>query len=169
MGEHIHRWLAVFAFAIALTAFLGWRALGSAGVKVGPSTAVLPNPQLTQLMQYVRPLGDTASFLAVGRETIVLPRDPFARNTLPQPSQLSRGQPSGGSTSPSTSIQWRVTATMIAGARRAAVINDMLIYVGDSVPGGGKLTSVEHDRVVVIDPKGTSHVVAVTEGETDGG
>lgn len=169
MGEHVHRWLAVVAFAIALTAFLGWRALGSAGLRAGPSAAVLPNPQLTQLMQYARPLGDTAGVLAVGRAAIVLPRDPFAKNTMPQSSRVSQGQPVGGSSGPSTGIHWRVTATMIAGAVRAAVINDVLIYVGDSVPGGGKLTSVEHDRIVVTDPKGTSHVVAVTEGETDGG
>jgi hypothetical protein len=40
-----------------------------------------------------------------------------------------------------------------------------LIYVGENVPGGGKLTSVERDRIVVTDAQGTSHVVAVKEGD----
>jgi hypothetical protein len=53
----------------------------------------------------------------------------------------------------------------MAGARRAAVINDALIYLGDPIPGGGKLTSVERDRVVVTDTKGALHTVAVKEGE----
>ena len=57
------------------------------------------------------------------------------------------------------------TATLMAGIRRAAVINDELIYLGDSIPGGGTLTSVERDRIVVTDSKGVTHTLAVKEGD----
>ena len=168
MGDHVHRWLAVVVLAIAITAFLGWRSLGSASSpRAGPSPNSLPSPQLTQLMPYSQPLGNTVGLLHVGHDNIDLPRDPFGRQVVQQASQNSGGEPSSNANrSGRVGGPWRVTATMIAGARRAAVINDMLIYVGDSLPGGGKLTSVERDRVIVTEPNGTSHVVAVKEGDT---
>jgi hypothetical protein len=61
---------------------------------------------------------------------------------------------------------YHVTTTLMAGARRAALINDQLIYVGESLPDGSKLTTVERDRVVLTDPGGVTHTVAVAgEGE----
>ena len=60
--------------------------------------------------------------------------------------------------------RWRVTATVTFGSRFGAIINDVLFYVGDSVPGGVRLTSVEKNRVVLTDPKGAVHTIAVKEG-----
>ncbi|MGH9883930.1 MAG: hypothetical protein ACREBE_00260 [bacterium] len=39
------------------------------------------------------------------------------------------------------------------------------MYIGDTLPGGVKLTAVERDRVVLTDSRGTAHSVAVKEGE----
>ena len=61
--------------------------------------------------------------------------------------------------------EWDVSATLIAGARRAALINGVLVSVGDAVPGGATLTAVERDRVVLTDQKGSAHTIAVKEGE----
>jgi hypothetical protein len=115
-------------------------------------------------MPYTQPLADTALVPRAGRAAVALARDPFGATAVAQSSQISHSA-EGADVAPRETESLHVTATMIGGARRAAVINDMLIYVGDRVPGGGKLTSVERDRVVVTDPKGTSHVVAVKEGE----
>ena len=60
---------------------------------------------------------------------------------------------------------WDVTATLIAGARRAALINGVLVSVGEAITGGVKLTVVERDRVVLTDQKGAAHTIAVKEGE----
>ena len=63
-------------------------------------------------------------------------------------------------------VAYHVTTTLMAGSRRAALINDQLIYVGERLPDGSRLTSVERDRVVVTDHNGTAHTVAVArEGE----
>ena len=62
--------------------------------------------------------------------------------------------------------KWRVSAILIGGAQRAAIINDVLVRVGDTLPGGTKLTSVEQDRVVLTESNGTAHTVAVREGES---
>ncbi len=167
MGENFHRSLAAVVIAIALTAFLGWRSLrGTESLRGAPLQAPLPSPQLTPLMPYTQPLADTVAVPRAGRVAVSLARDPFGAAVIAQSSQSSHS--SGGAvaaSAPREGASLHVTATMIGGARRAAVINDMLVYVGDQVPGGGKLTSVERDRVVVTDTKGTSHVVAVKEGE----
>jgi hypothetical protein len=164
MGENIHRSLAAIAIAIALTAFLGWRSLRGTGLPAAPSPRSLPSPQLTQLMPYSQPLADTVGVLRLAHANVVLPRDPFGPPIVPQSSEISHGTQTADAPSEGPA-PLRVTATMIAGTRRAAVINDMLVYVGDRVPGGGKLTSVERDRVVVTDPQGASHVVVVKEGD----
>jgi len=161
MAKHIHALLAVVVCAIALTLFVGWRSLGPAGTARGAALRpVLPNPQLIELMPYTKPLPDSLRVLAVDRAIITLVRDPLggrpaaAATTVAAAASSSEPKKNDG--------ELRVTATMIAGARRAAVINDELLYVGDTVPGGGKLTSVEHDRIVVTDAKG-AHVVTVKE------
>ena len=45
------------------------------------------------------------------------------------------------------------------------MINDQLFYVGESLPDGSKLTSVERDRVVVSNP---TKVFWTDEGYTKG-
>ena len=163
MDERIHRWLAVAAFGIALTAFVGWRSLGSAASPPGGTPPkALPSPQLMQLMPYSRPLDDTADMLSPGRADVVLPRDPFGEKAAPVSVRSAAGQPA---VTQDTVTHWRVSATMIGGARRAAIINDVLLYIGDTVPGGGRLTAVERDHVVVTDAKGTAHLLAVKEGD----
>jgi hypothetical protein len=100
-------------------------------------------------------------------ESIFLRRDPFLKASLPQIAQARPGAiPDSEPTSekPEES-KWSVSATLTGGPRRAAIINDELVYIGDSLPGGMRLTSVERDRVVLTDPKGAAHTVAVKEGE----
>lgn len=161
MGS-VHRLLAAAGVAIALIALVGWRSLrGTDPVRA----AAPPNPQLTPLIPYSQPLDDTLAAIRFVPVRIALARDPFGAPVVPPSSQISRTS-DGGTVAPREITVLHVTATMIGGTRRAAVINDNLIYVGDPVPGGGKLTSVERDRVVVTDPNGTSRVVAVKEGDT---
>jgi hypothetical protein len=163
MGEQIHRTLIAIVVAIALATFIGWRSLRGSGPGPGvPAAGPMPSPHLTDLMAYSQPLADTTVVKRSVRPVVTLSRDPFG--ALPvSSSEISHDD--RGVAVPKQQEGLHVTATMIAGSRRAAVINDQLIYVGDNVPGGGKLTSVERDRIVVTDPHGASHVVAVKEGD----
>ena len=167
MGNHVHRWLAASVAAIALGAFAGWRSLGDG--PTGPNMAAkpIPSPQLSQLMPYTEPSADTVATLRRGDDSIMLARDPFGPGTVPRPIRVVR-RPTPVMANSSGASLWDVTATLIAGGRRAAVINDVLIYVGDDVPwggreGGGTLTAVERDHIVITDSKGTAHKLAVKE------
>jgi hypothetical protein len=165
MAEHIHRWIAAAAVFVALTGFLGWRALGSSDPRKGGLSLATPDPQLTPLLAYSAPLADTIRILGMGDAAIMLRQDPFGRPLI-TPAERERSPVAAMPQSVDVaSPHWQVTATLMNGSRRAAVINDELIYLGDSVPGGGKLIAVERDRVTVTDARGASHTVAVKEGE----
>lgn len=165
MVDHIHRWLAVAAGFVLVTGLLGWRILGPSDARQTGLTPVATTPQLTELLAYSAPLPDTVRILGMGDAAITLGQDPFGRQLIALP---ERDRPLAAVVPRPAEVEgphWQVTATLMNGSRRAAVINDELIYLGDSVPGGGKLTAVERDRVTVTDARGASHTVAVKEGE----
>ena len=173
MDDRVHRSLAVSTLVIALVASAGWRALGdpvpggrgARAVTAAKPVLLVPNPGLDQLIPYAAPLSDSVAEVAVEAPAISVRRDPFADAPEPAPVRESP-RPDAKSAEgqhETRGLELSVTATLVAGARRAAVINDSLIYVGGVVPGAGRLTAVESDHVVVTDAKGTAHTVAVKE------
>jgi hypothetical protein len=164
MGERIHRWLAVAAAVIVIAGVAGWRSLHGAGtLRAASVPAPIPSPELAQLIPYSAPIVDTPRILPPARDSITMPRDPFAERPLAR--VIAAMPDTEHAAAPKVPAeQWRVTTTLMAGTRRAALINDELIYVGDPLPGGGGiLTSVERDHVVVKDTKGATHTVAVVK------
>ncbi len=162
MSAHVHRWLGAGASAILLVGVVGWSALG-----VSNETGVaVPNPGLSHLTPFAGSVSDSLPG-ATPDESVALRRDPFAPRALPT---VHLGFDPTGATMDTTrpkiaEPKWHVSAILIGGAQRAAIINDVLVRVGDTLPGGTKLTSVEQDRVVLTESNGTAHTVAVREGE----
>jgi hypothetical protein len=166
MSHRVHGWLGVAAAVILLVGILGWRALGG-GANQAASAAV-PNPGLSHLTPFAGGVSDSMLAAPVD-ESVTLRRDPFASRTAAPAPRL--GFDVTGATMDTTTRpkivepKWHVSAILIGGAQRAAIINDVLVRVGDTLPGGTKLTSVEQDRVVLTESNGTAHTVAVREGE----
>ena len=161
MAERIERMLGAAAAVIVLAGGWGWRALGTQkGAQV--ATASVPNPNLAQLAPYTSPLSDTLRAIPASRDSITPRRDPFLGQPMPRvaeekPAEDAQPRPRNSAET------WRVTTTLMAGNRRAALINDELVYVGDPLPDGSRLTTVERDHVVVTDQKGAAHTVAVAK------
>jgi hypothetical protein len=107
-------------------------------------------------------LSDTLRRLPVAGDSLVLRRDPFAGQLVSHASD-SQSAVAEAPAAQHEGPTWRVTTTLMSGTRRAALINDALIYVGDRLPDGSKLTTVERDHVVVTDQKGATHTVAVAK------
>ncbi len=166
MADRIRQWLTFAGVAIVIAGVVGWRSLRKPGVatpRPGAATGgvAVPSADLAPLMAYAAPLPDSALSLAGAPESVAVRRDPFGE----EPSAVPASPHVERRAREVDASQWHVSATLIAGARRAAVINDALVYEGDAIPGGGKLTSVERDRVVVTDPQGATHTVTVKEGD----
>lgn len=165
MADRLHTSLGVAAVVIVAAGFIGWRSLRApAGAMLA---APVPNPNLSPLMPYATPLSDTLLVAASAGDSTALPRDPFGAVAVERVAE-STGAPTDGERSKTDENPWHVTTTLMAGTRRAALINDVLVYVGDALPGGGgKLTAVERDHVIVTDLKGALHTVAVAKEGND--
>lgn len=163
MASRAEHMLGVAAAAIVLAGFLGWRTLGTQKSSMQTPAAV-PNPNLAQLAPYTAPLSDTLRTIPSATDSIAPRRDPFLGQPVPR--VAAEKQPAGADEAPparANTEAWRVTTTLMAGNRRAALINDALVYVGDPLPDGSRLTTVERDHVVVTDQKGAAHTVAVAK------
>src|SRR5438309_1662429 len=145
MADRLQRGLGIAAVAIVAMGFVGWRTVGvTPPLRGAGAPAPAPNPQLAQLLPYAAPVVDSLGSAVPAAQNVALPRDPFVGREPVEPSH----QVASGTQPIATHVEgpkWEVTATLTSGARRAAVINDALIYVGDTLPGGSKLTSVERD------------------------
>jgi len=162
MAERIERVLAAAAAVIVLAGFWGWRTLGTQK-GVGPAPVSVPNPNLAQLAPYTSPLSDTLRTLPSSSDSITPRRDPFLGQPIPHAAEEKPAADEPQTRPRNNAEAWRVTTTLMAGSRRAALINDELVYVGDPLPDGSRLTTVERDHVVVTDQKGAAHTVAVAK------
>lgn len=94
-----------------------------------------------------------------------LTTDPFERSARraggPAPFAAAAAAP--GSAAPRRSA-WTLTAILITEARRAAVINEQLVGVGDALPGGGRVIAVERDHVVVATADGARRQLTLSAG-----
>ena len=162
MGERIHRLLALVAAVVVIGGFLAWRSLRAGAAAGALAPAPSPGPQLTQLNAYATPIPDTMRIAPSAPDVGVVTRDPFVMRGAPRILTSSSGSAAPRQVEEAR-VEWKVTTTLVAGARRAALINDQLVYVGDPLPDGSKLTTVERDHVVVTDRKGAAHTVAVSK------
>jgi len=119
---------------------------------------------LAQLMSFTKPPSESLPAAVVVARTASTSRDPFGAVVATQP-VIRLAAHSVRMPPKMDAPAWDVTATLIAGTRRAALINGVLVSVGDAVAGGVTLTVVERDRVVLTDQKGAAHTIAVKEGE----
>lgn len=167
MGERIHAALALTAGAILAAGYLGWRSLRVVPAPLGAPVAIgaMPDPGVAGLMAFATPVPDSLRSIRPASDSVMLRRDPF----VAQPTgQVAATPPASGAREiapRSETENWRVTTTLVSGNRRAALINDALVYVGDPLPDGSRLTTVERDHVVVTDQKGAAHRVAVARGD----
>ena len=121
-------------------------------------------PRLSHLAPFAGSVSDSMPVVSPA-EIVALRRDPFAARPLPPAVKLAGATMDTTTRAKISEPKWHVSAILIGGAQRAAIINDVLVRVGDTLPGGTKLTSVEQDRVVLTESNGTAHTVAVREGE----
>lgn len=159
MADRVHRVLGLSAATIVVVGLVGWRSLRTAsGTIAAPS---IPNTGVTDLMPYAAPVADSTRVIAATASLVATTHDPFAAAAVarvPEHAVVTQtAQPRVEKDA------WHVTTTLLSGSRRAALINDELIYVGDPLPDGSKLTTVEHDHVVVTDQNGAAHTVAVAK------
>jgi len=163
MASRLARSRNALVVLVAILGVVGWSALRPRDEDVAWTHRPVPKPNIAPLMPYAAPIADLVNASgddAVGGVNAPV-RDPFG---YAQPSSRAEERLVSAPTE-RAAPRWSLSATMVTGEKSAAIINDQLVYVGDALPGGGRLTAVQRDRVTVIDANGASHVLTVKEGD----
>lgn len=133
-----------------------WRANAAAAAVVrAPKSYVAPSA-LDSLGRYLRPITLTAA-RGPGQAAELFVRDDYYAQPAP------RERTSGQSSAPSGPARprWVVSAILLTDARRMAVVNDSVVVVGSTLPGGARIAEIEADRVVLEESGGVRKVVSL--------
>ncbi len=64
---------------------------------------------------------------------------------------------SGGGAGADAAPRWTLSAVLIAGDRRSAIVNDRVVRPGDRLADGTRVEVVEGDHVIIVTPDGMRH------------
>lgn len=154
--------LAVAILVVAALAFWSLRIIGRPDVATAAMTTNTPSQvELDSLSRYLTPMADS---LAASRDTVsaaAFEGDPFQ-----PPAPVARVRaPVVVAQAPAP--DWVLSAIFITASRRAAVVNDVLVNIGDRLPGGARVSAIERDHVVIVEPSGTERRLTLREGTTE--
>ncbi len=119
-----------------------------AGVQAGNAE------RMAEQAAFLEPVADTPP-LGGGRSAGPV-RDPF-RAPLGEVTESVRPVP------PPTGP--RVSAILITGARRLAIVDDRVVRPGDELAGGVRVAEIQRDAVVLVARDGTRRVLRIERGE----
>lgn len=88
--------------------------------------------------------------------------DPFQADAPVAPAPEPSFAPS--EPQPREVIHLRLSAILISGAERVAVVNNALVRVGSSLPGGGRVVGIERDHVQIVSREGGRTVLRLNQG-----
>lgn len=57
--------------------------------------------------------------------------------------------------------RWVVSAILLTDAQRMAVVNDSVVVVGSSLPGGARIMEIQSDRVVLQEAGGGRRIISL--------
>lgn len=136
----------IVAFGVA------WRVnSAAAAVARAPKSYIAP-AALASLESYLRPIEPTRPRPAAAAEL-------FAREDYyAQPLRAEREPeaPSGPERP-----RWVVSAIVLADAQRMAIVNNSVVMVGSSLPGGARVVEILADRVVLQESGGGRRVISL--------
>ena len=135
-------WVLTLAVVVAV----GLVAAGAVLVPDPPGRMTVPTAsELTPLERYLTPAVDAGTGVVPLR--VVIEGSPFRASAT-----ASRPEPGRPVREPAP--RWALTAILIAGERRIAIVNDRMVRPGDRLEDGARVAEVERDHVVLITPGG---------------
>lgn len=140
----------IVAFGVA------WRANAAAAAVVRAPRSYIAPSALDSLGRYLRPIALTAA-RGPGQAAELFVRDDYYAQPAP------RERSSGGSSAPSGAARprWVVSAIALTDARGWAVVNDSVVVVGSTLPGGARVVEIQLDRVVLQERGGARRVISL--------
>lgn len=134
-----------------------------------PRRMALPSAgELVELERYLDPADVALADSEPGAAEGIVRGDPFGAGGAAWTAGSGRGAESrrggGGARAGSGSVgqrsgavqrpEWTLSAIMIAGDRKIAILNDQMVRAGDRLEDGVRVERVESDHIVIITPAG---------------
>lgn len=137
----------IVAFGVA------WRANSAAAAVARAPQSYMSAAALDSLGQYLRPVALTSARQPAAAAELFAREDYYA-----QPARVEREYeaPSGPARP-----RWIVSAILLTDAQRMAVVNDSVVVVGSTLPGGARIVEIQSDRVVLQEAGGARRVVSL--------
>lgn len=133
-----------------------WRA-NSAAAAVVQAPKNYPTPAaLDSLARYLRPVALTAARRPAEAAELFVREDYYARPDRADWTDDGARAPSGP-----VRPRWVVSAILLTDAQRMAVVNDSVVVVGSTLPGGARIVEIQSDRVVLQEAGGARRVVSL--------
>jgi hypothetical protein len=140
----------IVAFGVA------WRTNAAAAAVVRAPKSYIAPSALDSLGRYLRPIVLTSA-RGPGQAAELFVRDDYYAQPAP------RDRSSGGASAPAGPARprWVVSAILLTDAQRMAVVNDSVVVVGSTLPGGARIVEIQSDRVVLQESGGARRVVSL--------
>lgn len=148
-------WLALVAGSI-IAFGLAWRT-NSAAAAVARAPTSYPAPAaLDSLGRYVRPIALTSARRPAEAAELFVREDYYAQPDREEWTDDAARAPSGP-----VRPRWVVSAILLTDAQRMAVVNDSVVVVGSTLPGGARIVEIQSDRVVLQESGGVRRVISL--------
>ena len=140
----------IVAFGVA------WRTNSAAASVVKTPKRYIAPAALDSLGRYLRPIALTAA------RRQAEPTELFAREDYyVQPERESTFDAGAPAPARPTRPRWVVSAILLTDAQRMAVVNDSVVVVGSTLPGGARIVEIQSDRVVLQEAGGSRRVLSL--------
>jgi len=125
---------------------------------------------LGELAPFQRPVtGTLTQVFALSEGHEIVTRDPFRTSVVaPTPTRVIASAPALAEDADVPAPRanqletLQLSAILIADGRRAAVVNETIVAVGDPI-GGGRVSAIERDHVIVSAPDGRRRVLSILD------
>lgn len=156
--------LAAAILVVAALAFWSLKIIGRPEVAAAAVATNAPSQvELDSLSRYLTPIGDSLASSRDSVSALAFEGDPFEP---PAPVRVAP-EPRPAVVAQAPSPNWALSAIFITANRRAAVVNDILVNIGDRLPGGARVSAIERDHVLIVEPSGTERRLTLREGTTE--
>ena len=123
-----------------------------------PSRMALPSAgELVELERYLDPAAIALPESAGVPEMVAVEGDPFGAGSAEVPNggfAGNAGVSNGTEAAAPPPPRWTLSAIMVAGDRKIAILNDRMVRPGDRLDDGARVERVESDHIVIITPEG---------------
>jgi hypothetical protein len=133
-----------------------WRTNSAAAAATQSSKSFPPPAALDSLTRFLRPMALTPASRPAEAAELFARQDYYVQPDRAEWADDGAREPSGP-----VRPRWVVSAILLTDAQRMAVVNDSVVVVGSTLPGGARIVEIQSDRVVLQEAGGGRRVVSL--------